>query len=170
MLTNPGIWDALGLPLTPFNDSVAKKDLLTLTESDIQPYQESWAGLVEEKTGKPIIDKHTGKPVKFVGTNPIDVPNCANCHSNGNANGTKFELYKAERAFWKGLGASDWIASLKATSVSILEMHDDATGTNFLKDYDPSSRSRDNRLGRDPVLCQKCHADNVIGVLTSRGQ
>jgi hypothetical protein len=81
MLTHPGIWDALGLPLTPFNDSVARKDLLTLTESDIQPYQESWAALVDAKTGKPVIDKYTRKPVKFVGTNPIDVPNCANCHA-----------------------------------------------------------------------------------------
>jgi hypothetical protein len=170
MLTNPGIWDALGLPLTPFNDSAANKDLLTLTESDVRPYQESWAALVDEKTGKPIIDKHSGKPVKFIGTNPIDLPNCANCHANANANGTKFTLYKAERAFWKGLGASDWIASLKATSVSILEMHDDATGTEFLDNYDPSSRSRDNRLGRDPVLCQSCHADNVIGVLRSKGE
>lgn len=31
MLTNPGIWDALGLPLTPFNDRSAKQDPLTLT-------------------------------------------------------------------------------------------------------------------------------------------
>ena len=36
VLTNPGIWDALGLPLTPFNDS-RTSDPLTLTESDIQP-------------------------------------------------------------------------------------------------------------------------------------
>ena len=168
MLTNPGIWDALGLPLTPFNDRSAKQDPLTLTEADIQPFQEAWVSLVDEKTGAPVIDSHSGKPITFVGTSPIDIPNCANCHSNKTANGDKFNLYKQEREFWKGLGASDWIANLKATSVSILQMHDDRTGTDFLKNYNPNSRSLDNRLGRDPVLCQKCHADNVIGVLMSK--
>lgn len=170
VLTNPGIWDALGLPLTPFGDRNAKKDLLMLTEDEVQPYQEAWAALVDAETGKPVIDSHSGKPVKFIGTNPIDVPNCANCHSNKNANGKKYKKYKAEKAFWKGLGASDWIANLKATSVSILEIHDDKNGTEFLANYDADSRSKDNRIGRDPVLCQKCHADNVIGVLISKGE
>ena len=124
--------------------------------------------MVDAESGAPVIDSHTGRPVRFVGTNPIDIPNCANCHSNKTANGDKFTLYKQEREFWKGLGASDWIANLKATSISILEMHDDRTGTDFLKNYNPNGRSLDNRLGRDPVLCQKCHADNVIGVLQSK--
>ena len=168
LLTNPGIWDALGLPLTPFNDSAVAKDPLTLVESDIQPFQEAWVSLVDAKSGKPVIDSHSGKPITFVGTNPIDIPNCANCHGNKRANGDKYALYKQERAFWKGLGASDWIASLKATSVSILEMHDDHNGTEFLKNYNPNSRAKTNRLGSDPVLCQKCHADNVIGVLSSK--
>ncbi len=168
LLTNPGIWDALGLPLTPFNDSAAAKDPLTLVESDIQPFQEAWVSLVDAESGKPVIDSHSGKPVTFVGTNPIDVPNCANCHANDRANGDKYALYKQERAFWKGLGASDWIANLKATSISILEMHDDHNGTEFLKNYNPKSRAKTNRLGGDPVLCQKCHADNVIGVLSSK--
>ena len=168
VLTNPGIWDALGLPLTPFNDRVTTQDPLTLTEADIQPFQEAWVSLVDADTGKPVIDSHSGAPIRFVGTNPIDIPNCANCHSNSTANGEKYKLYQQERDFWKGLGASDWIASLKATSVSILEMHDDKAGTDFLKNYNPRGRSLDNRLGRDPVLCQKCHADNVIGVLSSK--
>ncbi len=167
VLTNPGIWDALGLPLTPFNDRTAAKDLLTLVESDIQPFQENWVSLVDADSGKPVIDSHTGKPITFVGTNPIDIPNCSNCHANETANGKKYTLYKRERSFWKGLGASDWIANLKATSVSILEMHDDHNGTDFMKNYNPESRATMNRLGRDPVLCQKCHADNVIGVLAS---
>ncbi|MDH3353687.1 MAG: cytochrome c3 family protein [Chromatiales bacterium] len=168
VLTNPGIWDALGLPLTPFTDRAAKQDLLTLVESDVQPYQEAWVSLVDAKSGSPVVDSHSGEPIRFVGTNPIDIPNCANCHSNKTANGDKFTLYKQERAFWKGLGASDWIANLKATSVSILEMHDDSNGTDFMKNYNPRGRTTDNRLGRDPVLCQKCHADNVIGVLQSK--
>jgi len=168
VLTNPGIWDALGLPLTPFNDRTATKDILTLVESDIQPFQENWVSLVDADTGKPVLDSHSGKPITFVGTNPIDIPNCSNCHGNENANGKKYKLYKQERAFWKALGASDWIADLKATSISILEMHDDHNGTDFTKDYDPNSRATHNRLGRDPVLCQKCHGDNVIGVLGAK--
>ena len=167
MLTNPGIWDALGLPLTPFNDSAVTKNPLTLVESDIRPFQEAWVKLVDAKTGAPVIDGVNGKPVQFIGTNPIDIPNCSNCHANQTANGKKYNLYKQEQAFWKGLGASDWIADLKATSISIMEIHDDHNGTDFLKNYDNTSRAITNRLGRDPVLCQKCHADNVIGVLQS---
>jgi len=168
VLTNPGIWDALGLPLTPFSDRAASGDLLSLTEADIQPFQQAWVSMVDAKTGAPVIDSHSGKPIRFVGTNPIDIPNCANCHSNKTANGDKFTRYKQEREFWKGLGASDWIANLKATSISILEMHDDKAGTDFLKNYNAQGRTLDNRLGRDPILCQKCHADNVIGVLQSK--
>ena len=169
VLTNPGIWDALGLPLTPFYDNLMKKSPLEIVESDIRPYQEAWVGLVDAKTGKPVIDSHSGKPVKFIGTNPIDVPNCSNCHANENANGKKFTLYRQEKAFWKGLGATDYMADLKATSISILQIHDARHGTQFTANYDPSSRATTNRLGRDPVLCQKCHADNVIGVLQSKG-
>ncbi|MGV6858061.1 MAG: hypothetical protein ACWA5X_03720 [bacterium] len=169
VLTNPGIWEALGLPLTPFDDSLMKRNPLDLVESDIQPYQMAKVDLVDADSGKPVIDSHSGKPISFIGTNPIDVPNCANCHSNSNANGKKYQLYKQEKAFWKGIGASDYISNLKATSVSVLQIHDGKFGTEFLKNYDPTSRSKTNRLGRDPVLCQKCHADNVIGVLKSKG-
>ncbi len=169
VLTNPGIWEALGLPLTPFTDEIASKSPLQIVESDIQPYQEAFVMLVDAETGKPVIDGHSGKPISFFGTNPIDVPNCANCHANENANGKKYQLYKQEKAFWKKLGASDYIANLKATSVSVLQIHDGKFGTDFLANYDPDSRATVNRLGRDPILCQKCHADNVIGVLVSRG-
>jgi len=168
LLTNPGIWDALGLPLTPFTDRGVAKSPLTMVESDIRPFQENWVALVDADSGKPILDSHTGEPVRFVGTNPIDVPACSKCHSNSAANGKKYNLYKQEKAFWKGLGSSDWIANLKATSVSVLEMHDDHNGTDFLKNYKPNGREVSNRIGRDPVLCQKCHADNVIGVLQSK--
>ncbi len=168
VLTNPGIWDALGLPLTPLNDDILAKNPLTVVESDIRPYQETWVSLQDAETGKPVLDSHSGKPIRFVGTSPIDNPNCSNCHANETANGKKYNLYKQERAFWKGLGASDWIAGLKATSISIMQIHDDRNGTDFLKNYKPNSRDTANRLGRDPVLCQKCHADNVIGVLQSK--
>ncbi|GAB6054150.1 hypothetical protein JCM17960_29700 [Magnetospira thiophila] len=168
VLTNPGIWDALGLPLTPFNDDAINKDPMTLVESDVQPFQEAWVKLVDADSGAPVIDSHTGKPVMFVGDNPIDIPNCANCHSSKTANGDKYKLYEGEKAFWKSMGASDWIASVKASAISILQIHDDENGTDFLKNYNVKSTSTSNRTGRDPVLCQKCHADNVIGVLNSK--
>jgi hypothetical protein len=169
VLTNPGIWEALGLPLTPFNDSTVTKNPLTIVESDIRPYQEVWVRLVDAAIGQPVLDSHSGKPIEFHGTNPIDVPNCSNCHANANANGDRYTLYKREFAFWKGLGASDYIAGLKATAISILQIHDAKHGTDFTAKYDPNSRAITNRLGRDPVLCQKCHADNVIAVLASKG-
>jgi hypothetical protein len=169
VLTNPGIWDALGLPLTPFDDKTFKKNFLTVVETDIQPYQKAWVAMVNADSGKPIIDSHSGKPIKFVGDNPIDVPNCYNCHANENANGKSYTLYKQEKAFWKGLGTSDWFSNLKATSVSILQIHDAKHGTKFMANYDPNSRATGNRLGKDPILCQQCHADNVIAVLNSKG-
>ncbi len=165
VLTNPGIWDALGLPLTPFSDKDAAKGMLKLEEKDVQPYQLARVTMVDAKTGKAVIDS-TGKPVSYTGTNPIDVPNCYNCHSNKNANGAKYNKYKGEYTYWKSVGASDWFAGLKATAVSILEIHDDKHGTEFLKNYSASAAG--NRLGRQPVLCQDCHADNVIGHLSSK--
>ncbi|MCC7201734.1 MAG: hypothetical protein IT393_03575 [Nitrospirae bacterium] len=165
VLTNPGIWEALGLPLTPFSDHDASKGLMKLEETDVQPYQEARVTLVDADTGRAVIDS-TGKPVSYTGTNPIDVPNCYNCHSNTNANGTKFTRYKAEMAYWKSIGSSDWFARLKGTAISILEIHDDKHGTEFLKGYNAAATG--NRLGRQPVLCQECHADNVIGKLSSK--
>ncbi len=165
VLTNPGIFDALGLPLTPFSDKDASKGLLKLEEKDIQPYQLARVTMVDAKSGKAVIDS-TGKPVSFTGTNPIDVPNCYNCHSNANANGAEFNKYKAEYTYWKSVGSSDWFAKLKATAISIMEIHDSKHGTEFLKGY--SATATGNRLGRQPVLCQECHADNVIAKLSSK--
>ncbi|MBI5179641.1 MAG: hypothetical protein HZA04_10340 [Nitrospinae bacterium] len=165
VLTNPGIWEALGLPLTPFADKDAAKGLMKLEETDIQPYQLARVTMVDAKTGKAVMDS-SGKPVSYTGTNPIDVPNCYNCHSNANANGAKYGKFKGEYAYWKGIGASDWFAKLKATAISIMEIHDDKHGTDFLKGY--SATATGNRLGRQPVLCQECHADNVIGRLSSK--
>ncbi|MBI5748258.1 MAG: hypothetical protein HZA00_03960 [Nitrospinae bacterium] len=165
VLTNPGIWEALGLPLTGFTDKDAAKGIMKLDETDIQPFQMAKVTLVNAKTGKAVISS-TGKPVSFIGTSPIDVPNCFNCHANSNANGTKYAKYKDEFNYWKSIGASDWFSRLKATAVSILEIHDDNHGTEFLKNY--NSKASGNRLGRQPVLCQDCHADNVIAKLSSK--
>lgn len=166
VLTNPGVWEALGLPLTPFLDSeVGKQNYLKLLEKNIQPYQVAKVTLVDAETDQPVINSD-GKVASFVGTNPIDIPNCNNCHANKNANAAypeAFELMNKEKEYWLSIGASEWIASLKATSISILKIHDLKHGTRFTARYNPSASS--NRLGRNPVLCQKCHGDNVIGVL-----
>ncbi len=163
-LTNPGIWEALGLPLTPFNDRFTA--LIYVDESMVQPFQKSVVTLVDAETGEPVIDS-SGQVVRYFGVNPIDVPNCARCHSNERANGTHYLKYKEEYAFWKAIrGSGEWYAQLKAAAISILELHDEKHGTNFLAHW-PASGSTLLRLGRDTVLCQDCHADNVIGRLKS---
>jgi hypothetical protein len=164
-LTNPGIWEALGLPLTPFNDRFTQ--LITLDETMVQPFMRSVVTLVDAKTEEPVIDS-SGQPVRFFGVNPIDVPNCARCHSNERANGTKYTKYKDEYHFWKEIrGSREWYAELKAAAISILEIHDDRHGTNFLAKW-PANGIAELRLGRPTVLCQDCHADNVVGQLFSR--
>ena len=163
-LTNPGIWEALGLPLTPFNDSFTL--LNKVEESMVQPFQKSVVTLVDAESGEPVIDS-SGQVVRFFGLNPIDVPNCARCHSNERANGTRYLKYKEEYSFWKNIKySSEWYSQLKGAAVSILEIHDDHHGTNFLAHW-PAGTKLHNRLGRDTVLCQDCHADNIIGRLAS---
>ena len=164
-LTNPGIWEALGLPLTPFNDQFT--GALYADETQVQPFQRSVVTLVDAETSRPVIDS-SGKMVRFFGVNPIDIPNCARCHSNEKANGQKYNKYKEEYDFWKEVhGSGDWFAELKAAAVSILEIHDDHHGTNFLGNW-PKGSTVQSRLGRDPILCQDCHADNIIGRFFSK--
>lgn len=165
VLTNPGIWEGLGLPLTPFNDSKASKSVMGITESMIQPFQQAKVTLVHADTDKPVVGRN-GKPVSFVGTNPIDVPNCDSCHSNENANGTKHTKYKVEMDYWKKQGASEFFYRLRGAAISILEIHDTKHGTDFTSNYDPNASA--NRLGKPSVICQRCHADNVIGMLSSK--
>jgi len=164
-LTNPGIWEALGLPLTPFNDNFTQ--LITLDETMVQPFMRSVVTMVDAETEAPVIDS-SGQPVRFFGVNPIDVPNCARCHSNERANGSKYVKYKEEYNFWKTIrGSGEWYAELKAAAISMLEIHDDRHGTDFLANW-PGGSGTLVRLGRGSVVCQDCHADNVIGRLISK--
>ncbi len=164
-LTNPRIWEALGLPLTPFNDDFTA--LIYLDETMVQPFQKSVVTLVDANSLEPVIDS-SGQVVRFFGVNPIDVPNCARCHSNERANGTEYQKYKAEYAFWKEVrGSGKWYAELKAAAISILEIHDANHGTNFLGKW-PGGPNTYIRLGRDSVLCKECHADNITGMLFSK--
>jgi len=164
-LSNPGVWEALGLPLTPFNDNFTQ--LITLDESMVQPFMRAVVTLVDAESGAPVIDS-SGQPVRFFGDNPIDVPNCARCHANERANGSNHVKYKEEYNYWKSIrGSSEWYAELKAAAISMLEIHDDRHGTSFLAQW-PGGSGTLVRLGRGTVICQDCHADNVIGRLVSK--
>jgi len=185
VLTNPGIWDAVGLTLTPFLDSeLAGRSFLDIQETDVQPYQMARVRMLDAATGAPVINTK-GQPISFVGTEPIDIPNCASCHGieveevldtpNLRLQNEAPETYAkviAERTYWQSLGSSDYIDRIKAAAVSILGLHDLRVGTSFLDNYNSvgtldAESGTTNRLGHDPVQCQKCHADNVAGWLAA---
>lgn len=187
VLTNPGIWEALGLPLTPFPDGI---DLMApdLTEAAIRPFVRMTVEVVD-LNNQPVLNSR-GQPQIFFGNAPIDIPNCERCHSNAQANdradlgGARSDqvlngqlvdmptLVAAEYDYWRNtVGLSDWYARVKSAAVSMLGIHDAKHGTGFLKNYDPNSTVQTSflsRLGRQTVICQDCHADNVIGVLKSK--
>ncbi len=48
-LTASYLWDALGLPLTAFNDSRRKGSLRTVTDVDLRSYQYAEIGLLDDK-------------------------------------------------------------------------------------------------------------------------
>ena len=90
MLTSPHIWEALGLPLTPFEDTI---DFFTdpglVDEDSLRPYVAMKAKLLEASCnegtgvctqGAAVIGSN-GEPVIGFGTAPIDIPNCERCHS-----------------------------------------------------------------------------------------
>ncbi len=165
MLTMPNTWEALGLPLTPFNDYVSSA--FFLEESDVRPFQRAVVSLIDAGDGKPVLGRD-GRPVSGFGVNAIDVPACDRCHATDNANGTRYRKYRTEYDFWRHqMQTGEWFARLKATAVSILEIHDAKHGTSFTARY-PTGGTLTTRLGHDSVRCQDCHADNVVGVLVSR--
>jgi hypothetical protein len=80
-LTSPRIWEALGLPLTPFEDTVNFfGDVGAIDEDAVRPYVAMKASLHEYPSGNAVIGSN-GQPVIGFGTAPIDIPNCERCHS-----------------------------------------------------------------------------------------
>jgi hypothetical protein len=75
-LTSSHIWDALGLPLTAFNDRARKGSIRTITDRDYQPYQYAVVRLRDEKG---ISLMAGGKLIEFFGTEPVDISNCSLC-------------------------------------------------------------------------------------------
>jgi hypothetical protein len=168
-LTASYIWDALGLPLTAFNDSRRAGSIRTVTETDFQPYQVSVVKL-RDKDGKPL--PLTGR-TEFFGTNPVDFPNCYHCHSG---HGVAAELarkqgltrFDQEYAYWAKTtpDMSEFMRRQAQTTIGILELHDSLQKTDFLREYDPEASV--NRLGSvGPVSCADCHGDNISGNLRS---
>ena len=84
----------------------------------------------------------------------------------------------AEKSFWDAYynintaaGDSDWYSRLKSAAINMLALHDFDNGTGFTANW-PSGSANDpvpqnTRLGKESVICQKCHADNVIAVVKS---
>jgi mono/diheme cytochrome c family protein len=167
-LTASYLWDALGLPLTAFNDSRRKGTIRTITDTDFQPYQYSTVQLRDEK-GMPLTTG--GKPVEFFGTNPVDIANCYHCHSGQGiaakmSRQSGISLFDKEYAYWKTNypDASEYVSNLLASTIDILELHDKSFKTNFLKYYNPNVAT--NRLGAvGTVNCADCHGDNISGNL-----
>jgi len=86
-LTSPYIWEALGLPLTPFEDSInffAKPS--SVDEDTIRPFVAMKARLHHYDSTQPggkgaVVMGTNGQPVIGFGNAPIDIPNCERCHS-----------------------------------------------------------------------------------------
>ena len=169
-LTSSYLWDALGLPLTAFNDSRRKGTIRSISDGDFQPYQYSVVQL-RDKAGNPV--KKGKKNVEFFGTNPVDLPNCYVCHS-GQGKAAKLSrhdglhLFDKEYEYWKKNypDESEFMARLSQSTIDVLEVHDKNHGTGFLKEYNPDASS--NRLGSvGAVFCADCHGDNISGNLQS---
>jgi hypothetical protein len=205
MLTSPDIWEALGLPLTPFEDSI---DFFTdpglVDEDSVRPYVAMKAQLYkfDGVNNDVAVIGSNGEPVIGFGTAPIDIPNCERCHSNP-PNGTEIPNSAAEGGgtlivenspnetgslqwarvqqeynFWnayynidKAAGDSDWYSRLKSAAIGMLTGHDEEHGTSFTNNYPGADVAgelpQNTRLGNESVICQRCHADNVIAAVKS---
>jgi hypothetical protein len=208
MLTSPDIWEALGLPLTPFEDSVDFfADPGLLNEDSVRPFVAMKAQMYDYDPAAPggagsaTLDS-AGNPVIGFGTAPIDIPNCERCHSNP-PNGTQIQnaanegggtltvvnspntagslewaRTQEEKAYWDayyfidtGAGDSDWYSRLKSAAISMLTAHDTQHGTSFTANYPGTEEAgvapQNTRMGHESVICQRCHADNVIAAVKS---
>ena len=176
-LTSPRIWEALGLPLTPFEDTLGFfNDPGLVDEDSIRPYVQMTAQLHDAvcaadgscTAGGAVLDG-TGHPVQGFGTAPIDIPNCERCHSafddgtgtiapnSPNVTGTpEANLVQLEIDYWMAYYElnpatdADWYARLKGAAISILSGHDLQHGTQFLANF-PATGSTTGSTPFDPL-------------------
>ncbi len=163
-LAPPNLWDAVGLPLTPYVDySRGNKSLRSGKEVEYKPYQRVIITLWD-KSGRPVIDLD-GSAVTTLGVVPVDAPSCDRCHGTKRANGDRAKKYRDEYNYWLKTysDSTEHFSTTQAAAISILELHDQNEKTHFTWDY--SNNSSLNRLGRQTVFCPSCHADNAIGRL-----
>jgi len=180
-LTSPRIWEALGLPLTPFEDTIDFfADPGLVDEDSIRPYVKMVANMHRYDPNDTSIDDgdaigvgarvlQNGQPVVGFGTAPIDIPNCERCHSNApdtpNSPQTgkpeQWALVQSEYNFWNAFydidtaaGDSDWYSRLKSAAVSMMADHDAQHGTSFTALYPACG-------GVDPVDPQDCLDQNA---------
>jgi|GEM_PF-401308 len=175
MLTSPRIWEALGLALTPFEDSINFfGDPGAIDEDSLRPYVRMRARLEEYPSGNPVLDN--GLPVIGLGDAPIDIPNCERCHSladgdsvNSAQNGYPIidQMVQDEMAFWNayydiGPGDSDWYSRLKGAAISILAIHDLEHGTSFTANYPASDSGGGNACtaGDPNTIGDPCTSDS----------
>ncbi len=166
VLTASHLWDALGLPLTAFNDSTRRGTIRSVTEKDFQPFQRSTVQ-VHDQNGRPIMNED-GQIVEYFGTNPVDIPNCYACHSRQGkaaqmARDEGLTYSDKEYAYWKTYpDESEYMARLSEASINILSLHDAHHGTTFLKYYNDKASS--NRLGQTgEINSADSHGDHVSG-------
>jgi len=205
-LTSPRIWEALGLPLTPFEDSINFfANPGAMYEDSVRPFVAMKARLrhYDETApggmGQAVLQN--GEPVIGFGTAPIDIPNCERCHStvgetnspHPDGNDGVWDKVQQEYDFWLAYynidpaTESDWYPRLKSAAISILGLHDRNHDTHFLDQYPACTTPEDcdtlaadlsaengrpvfaqsTRIGDTSVLCQRCHADNVIAQVKS---
>ena len=154
MLTSPRIWEALGLPLTPFEDTINFfGDPGLVDESRSGPMSQMKAALHNYDATQPggigAAVLQNGKPVIGFGTAPIDIPNCERCHSlppqprrirnsPQERPSRRAAMVQSEINFWNAYynidaaaGDSDWYSRLKGAAISMLAIHDDQHGTAF---------------------------------------
>jgi len=183
-LTSPRIWEALGLPLTPFEDSIGFfNDPGLVDEDSIRPYVQMKARLHEANcdalgvcTEGPAVLDNQGNEIVGFGTAPIDIPNCERCHSafneiidgvptapnSPNLIGTQeAALVQQEINFWDayyeidtGSGDSDWYSRLKGAAISMMSAHDAEHGTSFTANYPGMGTLRAESTCDGPLINQ----------------
>jgi hypothetical protein len=90
----------------------------------------------------------------------------------------QYALVTQEYDYWTayynidtGAGDADWYARLKSAAISMLNGHDVQHGTSFAANYPgievAGVAPQNTRLGHESVICQRCHADNVIAAVKS---
>ena len=85
---------------------------------------------------------------------------------------TEYNYWNAYYGIDKNAGDSDWYSRLKSAAISMLHGHDVQHGTSFTSNYPGGTpvggeAMQNTRLGHESVICQRCHADNVIAVVKS---